>query len=323
MDWPKLASAFAGLRLSLWLLAMGLYLGTQTVSALRWRLLAGVHGFGGSTSRYVAYYFIGMFFNLVLPTSVGGDVVRAWYLANQAEAPADARRLTAFLSVFAERLSGVLMLVGVACCSLLLCPLELPWWVSGAVIGIGLAGVGGLLALPLLRKFLASERLGARGQRLRHLVQGCFSYLGHPRLLFWTSVLSLLVQAANVVLVALVGAALGLQIEPYYYGVVVPLVTLLTLLPISVNGMGLREFGYMVLLAPAGVDGSSAVLLAFLSFAVVTGASLLGVGFYLFGRFPRFRIEPADVAGAEVRDDGCAVGGYPDQGRMRQSSTAA
>ena len=62
------------------LLAVGLYLATQAVSALRWRLLAGVHGFGGSTARYVAYYFIGMFFNLVLPTSVGGDVVRAWYL---------------------------------------------------------------------------------------------------------------------------------------------------------------------------------------------------------------------------------------------------
>jgi hypothetical protein len=149
-------------------------------------------------------------------------------------------------------------------------------------------------------------------------------------LLFWTSVLSLVVQAANVVLVALVGVALGLQIEPYYYGVVVPLVTLLTLLPISVNGMGLREFGYMLLLAPAGVDGSSAVLLAFLSFAVVTAASLLGVGFYLFGRFPRFRIEPAgesgsrrSLAGAEVCDDACAVGDHSDQGRVRESSTAA
>ncbi len=131
-------------------------------------------------------------------------------------------------------------------------------------------------------------------------------------------------QAANVVLVALVGAALGLKVQPYYYGVVVPLVTLLTLLPISVNGMGLREVGYMTLLAPVGIDGETAVLLAFLSFAVVTVASLAGVGFSLFGRFPRFRVEPAGAAGAEVRDDAVfAVGHHPDQGRTRQPPAAA
>ncbi len=43
-------------------------------------MLSGVLGFGGSLARYLAYYFIGMLFNLFLPTSVGGDVVRAWYL---------------------------------------------------------------------------------------------------------------------------------------------------------------------------------------------------------------------------------------------------
>ena len=55
---------------------------------------------------------------------------------------------------------------------------------------------------------------------------------------------------------------------PAYYGVLVPLVSLLTLLPISLNGMGLRELATVVLLAPLGVGAAEAVTLAVLSFAV-------------------------------------------------------
>jgi len=103
MDWGQLARAFANLRSGPWLVALALYLLIQAVSSLRWQLLARPLGFGGPWGRYLAYYFIGMFFNLVLPTSVGGDVVRAWYLARQdGDEPMTGRRLGAFLSVLEQ-----------------------------------------------------------------------------------------------------------------------------------------------------------------------------------------------------------------------------
>src|SRR5947209_8083614 len=79
-DWARVGHAFAQMRPGLWLAAVGLYLATQVVSGLRWRLLAEPLGFEQSLARFTGLYFVGMFFNLVLPTSVGGDVVRAWYL---------------------------------------------------------------------------------------------------------------------------------------------------------------------------------------------------------------------------------------------------
>ena len=82
LDWGRFGAAFARLDLTLWLLGVGRLRRAQVVSSVRWRLLARALGFDGSTLRYVGYYFVGMFFNLALPTSVGGDVVRAWYLAN-------------------------------------------------------------------------------------------------------------------------------------------------------------------------------------------------------------------------------------------------
>ena len=74
-----------------------------------------------------------------------------------------------------------------------------------------------------------------------------------PRLFLVTTLLSVVVQAANVIVLWLVGLALGLDVPASYYWVLVPLVTLLTLVPVSLNGMGVREWGTVLLLAPLGV----------------------------------------------------------------------
>ena len=299
MDWGQLARAFANVRAGPWLLALALYLPIQAVSSLRWQLLARPLGFGGPWGRYLALYFIGMFFNLVLPTSVGGDMVRAWYLARQdGDDPVTGRRLGAFLSVFADRASGLAVLVAVACAAALCCPVPLPAWVTGSVAAVGAAALLGLAALPVLPWLQAV--LPAHG-RLRRLADGAALYLRHRRLLFGATALSVVVQVANVVLVWLVGEALGLPVPPLYYGVFVPLVSLLTLLPVSVNGMGLREAGTVLLLAPLGVGRAEAVALSLLTFAVLTAASLTGLGFYLFGHFPRFVADRSRIADYGLR----------------------
>src|SRR5437870_4481455 len=110
MDFAKVADAFAHLRLTYWLLAVGVFLVAQVASSMRWRWLARPLGFQQGPAQFLGYYFVGMFFNLVLPTSVGGDVVRAWYLDGHS-----GRRLPAFVSVFADRVSGLLVLLVLAC----------------------------------------------------------------------------------------------------------------------------------------------------------------------------------------------------------------
>jgi uncharacterized membrane protein YbhN (UPF0104 family) len=129
-DWHQVGEAFAHLRWGLWLLAVPLYVLTQVVSSLRWQWLSRPLGFDRPLRHYFAFYFIGMFFNLVLPTSVGGDVVRAWYLDG-----GSGRRLSAFLSVFVERLSGLMVLIVIACVADLLCPVPLPARIHWTVWG--------------------------------------------------------------------------------------------------------------------------------------------------------------------------------------------
>jgi hypothetical protein len=85
-------------------------------------------------------------------------------------------------------------------------------------------------------------------------------------------------------------------------------------LPISLNGMGLREAGTVLLLAPLQISSASAVTLSLLLFAIYTAASLLGGVVYLFGRSPRFSMEAGHAD---------AVGGDSDQGRICEPPAAA
>src|SRR5207237_4102800 len=144
-DWSEIGPTFSQLRPGLWLAAVVLYIATQFVSAVRWRLLAEPLGFQQSMKEYAAFYFIGMYFNLFLPTSVGGDVVRAWYLDS-----GSGRKLSAFLSVFVDRFSGLLVLLALACGAALLCPVKLEPWITTSVWMTAGGALAAFVALPLL-----------------------------------------------------------------------------------------------------------------------------------------------------------------------------
>jgi uncharacterized membrane protein YbhN (UPF0104 family) len=98
------------------------------------------------------------------------------------------------------------------------------------------------------------------------------------------------------------------------------MVSLLTLLPISVNGIGLREVGTVVFLAPLGVDEDSAKTLAFLWFAASVAVSLLGGLVYLFGAYPKAQPTNLDNQGT---DDNGSVDRDTDQGREGEYRKAA
>lgn len=288
LDWGKVTAAFRGLDVRFWLAALGLQLFTQVVSTWRWQMFARSLRLGGTFRNYLAYYFVGMFFNLVLPTSVGGDVVRAWYLAHR-PGSGSGRKMPAFLSVLADRVSGVVVLAAVACAAALFSGTELPGWIALAVFLVGAGAFAGVVGLPVLDRMLHLPHFAtARLERLRRISRGGMVYYRDVTLMAKTTALSLVVQVNSVMVMGLIGAGLGLPVPPLYYGLLMPLVTLLTLLPVSVNGMGLREASTVFLLAPLGVGPGEAVTLALLLFAAQTSAGLVGLVPYLAGGLQRF-----------------------------------
>jgi uncharacterized membrane protein YbhN (UPF0104 family) len=104
-DWAQIRAVAVGLDPLLWLTAAALYVGTQCVSSYRWQIMARPLGFDLGWRRFAGLFYVGTYFNLLLPTSVGGDVVRAWQLGGPG------RRSAALLSVLVERGSGLLVLL--------------------------------------------------------------------------------------------------------------------------------------------------------------------------------------------------------------------
>jgi uncharacterized membrane protein YbhN (UPF0104 family) len=301
-DWGRIHEAFGHLRFGLWLAAVAVYFLAQLISGYRWQLLARPLGFHEPLRRFTAFYFVGMYFNLLLPTSVGGDVIRAWCLGG-----GSGRRVAAFVTVFVDRFSGLLVLVVVACVGVLACPVAIPAWVAGSVWGVAGGAAAGLALAPFL------ARRTARFSLVERLAECTRFYMDRPRLWAGTTGLSVGVQVANVVLVWLVGRALDLPVPAAYYFVLVPLVTLVTLLPVSLNGMGIREASTVVLLEPFGVNQGTALCLAVLWFFVLCAVSLSGGVVYLWGGFPKAEVRPRHDA---IRRDSV-------EGRAGQPQAAA
>jgi uncharacterized membrane protein YbhN (UPF0104 family) len=301
-DWVQIGDSFTHMRPELWLASLSIYLVTQVVSALRWQVFAQPLGFRQSWLHFTRLYFIGMFFNLFLPTSVGGDVARAWYLN-----AGSGRKMAAAVSVFVDRLSGLLLLLVLALFGSLAYLGSLPAWVLSSVWGTAGSALLGFLGLLLLKRWLSPF------DRARRLVEGIRYFGSRPWLILGTSLLSLIVQAANVIIVWLLGIAIAAPVPAGYYWILVPMITLLTILPISVNGMGVREGGMVLFLTPLGISEAAAVSLAFLWFSVFTAASVIGAGVYLVGSLPR---PEGRVHDEPLRSDS-------DQGRARQLKAAA
>lgn len=221
---------------SILLVVMGYLLG-QVISAIKWRMLAQAGGIITSTMESLKAYFIGMFMNCFGLGMVGGDVIRGMLISGK-----DGSRTLGVTSVVADRAHGLAVLAGVGGLSALIFrPDFLDSYLIAMLIFIGLGvGTGWILA-PLLvsRIFSVESKLGKK------LVQLTGMLSRDSRVLFRVSVLSLLFHLLQISLHWFMADALGASIPFLYILTTVPFINILGSLPISWNGVGVREAGYI------------------------------------------------------------------------------
>jgi len=253
-----------------WLAAGLLVLAVSYVfGALRWRLLAHGQdvelGFEGA----LRYSWIGMFFTNVLPSGFGGDAVRAWLAGRRAGALS---RVTA--SVLMDRLVAAWALVAVGAIAVAFQYSRLPGVAIVACMLSATAVIAGsaLLLAPAPAQMLS--RATARWERLSGPIgrvgEGLSSYRGRWTLLTRAIAISLAAQLCVVAAAYLLARALGLRLDLGLLAACIPVVLLATAVPSAINGIGIREAVFRVLLVPAGVPAGQAV--AFSLLTVIAGA---------------------------------------------------
>ena len=262
------------------LIAGFLYLMAQVLSAYKWSLIARPLGFKRKFINMVGYYFMGMFFNLFMLGSIGGDVVRAYYLGGKSK-----RIIPAGYSIFIERYTGGLALITILSIALLVSFKEntIPAFASWSIIG-------GTVIIWLITIFIPKiliffPRIKKWGEKIS--LQKMKIYWDNRQLIRGPILISFLFQTIFIFIIVLVGWGFGIKVPFYHFFIFVPLGDLLSILPITLNGIGLREGCYVFFLHLKGIDTSVALAFSLICLVVVWGVSLLGGLVYLFGNFDR------------------------------------
>jgi uncharacterized membrane protein YbhN (UPF0104 family) len=285
VDLREAARVLASVRLGYALVAVLLYLLGQVMSAYRWRLIGVSVGLADSFAHYLRFYFIGMFFMFFGPSTLGGDVVRSLYLAE-----GGGRRARAFNSVLFDRLNGLVVLIAIGAAAFLLFPsygLPAPLFFVTVVFGLGLF-LGWWLAPVLARLLLAPDHA------VRRFIEADLGAFWRDRgMLVGASAVSLVFHLVQIVTQLLVSRALGLAVPFSYICIFHPLVSVLSAIPITLSGIGLREGGYIWFLRRIGIDEASAVAYGGLWFLVIVANSLIGGLVFLASgaRLPRLRAD--------------------------------
>ena len=272
---------------------LALYLVGQALSAYKWALLGRSVGFARPLAEYTRFYFIGMFFNLFAPSTIGGDLVRALYLAG------GRRRGLAVNSVLFDRVSGLALLMAVGAAAVLAFPqYGFPWPLTAFLVAGGVLLFLGWWTCPRLVRLLP-----APNHFRRQVETELGPFWRDRRLLLRVTGVSLVFHTTQVAVQWVLARAAGVTLPFSYCLIYHPVISVMTALPLSVAGLGVREGGYLFFLTRIDIDDSIAVTIGLCWFAVTVLAGLVGGALFLTSgaRLPRLRAEapaPADASAA-------------------------
>jgi uncharacterized protein (TIRG00374 family) len=274
-----------------WLIAAGsLMVGSNLLGAYQWWRLLRAIDIRIPLWKVCAYYHVGLFFNNFLPANIGGDIARVVDASRYSRT-----RAAALSTVVMDRAIGTLSLAGLSLVTTL--PAINRFHLSIAYLALVAFFVCSATFLWALMhpRFLATLEgllgrvgLGRLKPHLDELASNLAGFRGQPRLLAEVFAVAIVVQVSRIGVHVLVGRSFGLHVPTTYFFLFVPLLAVIISLPISFNGIGVREGAGIVLFGLVGVGRAAAFSLQFTTYLVAVAVSLLGALVFLL-RIPRRR----------------------------------
>lgn len=254
--------------------ALLLQIGSNTVAAGRWFLIMRTINFTQPFSFFLKSYFKGAFFNQGLPTSIGGDGLRI--LDCSRCGPTE----DAFFGVFIDRIIGLAGLLLLNIAALTANRAILPPKVTTLLFAILLLLLTAIIGLYFLRKINLLARSRYLGY-LTRLSQRYFQVYSSFSSAGIQLILSILTHLLAMAAFCLLGRGMGLNYPLSVYLVLVPPVVLLTILPVSLAGWGIREGALVGFFLLIGADKARVVSFSLLYGLTALVASLPGLFIYL------------------------------------------
>jgi len=253
--------------------------GGVAISALKWQVLLSIHGVHIRFPTLNRYYFIAVFFNNFLPSSIGGDGYRIYKTATDCAAKAPA-----VLSVLVERISGLWALLFLGFLGGLLAGpassrlpfFQLILWLLGS--GLVLSGA------VFLVLFCASGGLAERDDppgRLTTMFGWILDYRRYPWKTLQIILLSFAFQLYVLFWMLILARAVGGDISIFQLAVAVMISNIAAMIPISLNGLGLMDGSFIYIASLLGMRYEHGVMMMIVIRVLMVFLSLIGVVFYL------------------------------------------
>jgi len=262
ISWPTLLAALTQVHRGLILVGLVVCLSGIVLSAYQWHSLLQGENIRIDLADLISLYMVGIAFNHFVPTGMGGDTVKAFHVGRDSgNVPGSASavvmcRVTGFfgmlmialpvLVIWHEHFKGNIIL----------------WFLFLSVFVGGLI-VGAIFSVTLLPKLF-------KGKWTQHRFFASAIKIGNalsvsakrPRSMTIAIVYGIVFWIISILNAYLYGDALNMHAPLYFYFVAIPMISLITFLPISINGFGLRESAFVFIFSTIHVAPTLSLLLA-------------------------------------------------------------
>ena len=262
--------------IKLLILAVLFQLLSTLLAGYRWGRVMKKLSFGQKSDFYMYSYFKGSFFNQGLPTSIGGDAIRVLDVATKGH-----RKRDAFIGVFIDRILGLAGLLILNLVANYFLPDLLPENLFLMINLIVLSGLVGFIGFIYIHKIKALNKNRLLNYIFR-VSEKLNTVLIDARAISFHLIVGLLIHLFSIINIYLVGQSVGLEYDLLTIAVIVPPVILLTLIPVSLAGWGIREGAMIGLFGLIGGVAANVLSMSILYGIILIIASIPGLYTYLY-----------------------------------------
>lgn len=244
-------------KLNLWIYfaSFAVYLGNKLISSYRWQLLLQVQNINLGLLELYKINLLGLVFNSVLPSTVGGESVRIYWLVNKYPE----EKTPSVIATLADKILGLIALV-----FLVFVVLPFNTLIDDQIRNIGIVLLGSILLIILSAVLAPNSGIAKMVRRLMFsnwlkimydkTIVSLNKYRNEKRIVAKSFLLAVVFQTIAVVNQYLRFKSLDIDVSLLYLFLAIPVTTLIVTIPISIGGLGLREISLIGLLAVTGIE---------------------------------------------------------------------
>jgi len=285
----KIVEHIKSIELSRLLMAIGLYIIIIFIACLRWQELLKGQGIYLPFLKTLELNFIGLFFNTFMPSLTGGDVVKAYYVSKHTD-----QRLEAATTVLIDRIVGMLALIAIGAVASLYAISD-PQIRKPATSIVVCFFVMTILCIAffnkrLMKKFsfdVKKERWQKAIVSLKRVYSAFYIYRSKKALLVKVFLMSIVIQIMSILINYQIALGLGLNISMKYFFLFIPIIAVISTIPITFAGWGLGESLYKYFFGLVTGACGLAVTMSIIVRLIILILNLFGGIFYIFHKPPK------------------------------------